>query len=226
MLRHTLLIIAITASAGCLRSTTFQCENSAQCGSEGVCEPDRYCSFPSSDCASMRAYGDNSGPNSGECVGGGSGSEAGMEMPLPGSEPVPMGCPGDFAALAAGSEGNHRYKAFPAATWAAHRTTCSNLGTFIAYPEGATQAAAQAELDGLRALSGDGTWLGINDITVEGAYVRTLDNMPVSANTAALFNIGGNQGEKNSQDCLIIDNTTIDDALCGDSRKAVCECVP
>lgn len=50
-------------------SEVFECVGSHQCGEDGACEENGYCSFPSSDCPSGRKYGDlsNSGV-SGQCV--------------------------------------------------------------------------------------------------------------------------------------------------------------
>jgi len=47
----------------------FSCSDSAQCGPDGVCEPNMLCSFPAADCASGRSYGEASGSLAGVCVG-------------------------------------------------------------------------------------------------------------------------------------------------------------
>lgn len=41
---------------GC-RTEQFQCVGSDQCGTDGVCEENGYCSFPATDCESGRRYG-------------------------------------------------------------------------------------------------------------------------------------------------------------------------
>lgn len=71
----------IGAGAGCWQNTEFSCNGTSECvarGVAGVCEPDQHCSFPSTNCASGRRYGDFSGPFSGQCVG-----EEQQDVPLP-----------------------------------------------------------------------------------------------------------------------------------------------
>lgn len=230
-MRHYLLVITLALPlAACLRSTTYTCQNDSQCtgaGSDPRCDTSvNACTFADSSCTtSGRRYADNSGSYSGRCVGDGPGPDSNMgnEVP-PGGEPAPMGCPADFVQM---GPRNHGYKALPnMAPWAMQRDACAAFGTFLAYPDGATLADAQAELAIIKTLSQDGAWVGISDLVVEGSYTRSSDNMPISAITNMLLNIGGNQGEKNAQDCLIVANDKIDDASCNDNRRAVCECVP
>lgn len=73
-------------------SATFACEGDVECGANGQCEAQGYCSFPDTQCASGRRFGEGSANVSGACVpvtpnegtssgdptatGGGSGSEA------------------------------------------------------------------------------------------------------------------------------------------------------
>lgn len=215
-MRHIALACAL---AGCLRSTTFQCEDSAQCGTDGICEPDRFCSFPSSACASGRVYGESSGPRSEQCVGGVAG-DAGTE-PLPGDAMTDATrCPAGYAALPNAGARGHLYELVNLdQTWTQHRDACAGEGTFLAFPDG---AQAALELAALRSAAGDGAWVGVNDIANEGARVTSL-NMTISAQTAALINITGNP---NATDCFIINTTSLDDAVCTETRKAVCECVP
>jgi hypothetical protein len=222
-MRHLLLIIALSTT-GCLRTTTFQCEESTECGTGGTCEADGLCSVASSGCASGREYGPNSGSKSGECVGGNSGGEAGMEMPgEAGGEPLPMGCRADYMALPNSGPRNHRYLLVnPTASWSAQRDFCAaNMG-YLAFPDGTNTANAQLELDALRLFAGDGAWVGVNDIATEGQY-RTSLNMPASTSTQALMNLAGNP---NQQDCMFINTTTLNHTDCNNTRKAVCECVP
>lgn len=222
-MRH-LLLITLLSTTGCLRSTTFQCEESTECGTGGMCEADGLCSVASSGCASGREYGPNSGSKSGECVGGNPGGEAGMEMPgEAGGEPMPMGCRSDYMVLPNSGPRNHRYLLVnTTASWTVQRDFCAaNMG-YLAWPDGANAADAQLELNALRVFAGDLAWVGVNDIVTEGTY-RTSLNTPASAITQGLINIAGNS---NPTDCFFINNTTLDDANCGDLRKAVCECVP
>jgi len=227
LLPRIFVFVAMATSAGCLKSTNFQCDTSAQCGAGGQCEGDGFCSFPSSSCASGRAYGDNSGPNSGECVGG-TGGDGGTE-PVPGdmggSEPLPSNCPATgYDVLPNSGPRGRKYKLLDTpATWPTHRDFCAATdGTFMAFPDGTNLANAQLELAALRVLAGDGAWVGVNDLTTEGSY-RTSLNQAVSASTAGLITTMGNP---NATDCLVINTTTLDDADCTTARKAVCECVP
>lgn len=210
---RALLALALT---GCLRSTTFQCETSAQCGAEGVCEADRFCSFPSTACASGRVYGDNSGPHSNECVGATT-----EDAPPPGDGmPDAAKCPATYATLPNAGTRGHVYRFVNMdRTWTQHRDACAAENTFLAFPDGPDAAL---ELAALRVAAADGAWLGINDIQNEGTRINSL-GMPVSAQTNALVDLDGNPM---NTDCFVIDITTIDDASCGDTRKAVCECVP
>lgn len=64
-------ILALSAClAGCLSKPTFECADNAACGAQGICQPDKLCSFPDSSCASGQRYGELSGPQANQCVGG------------------------------------------------------------------------------------------------------------------------------------------------------------
>lgn len=52
---------------GC-SSAAFACDGNSQCGADGLCEPQGYCSFPDLDCASGRRFGEGSSNVSGACV--------------------------------------------------------------------------------------------------------------------------------------------------------------
>lgn len=64
------MLVIATSIAGCRITATFNCEDSAQCGATGICEPNHLCAFPDPACVSGASYGDYSGALSGECVGG------------------------------------------------------------------------------------------------------------------------------------------------------------
>jgi hypothetical protein len=204
------------ALAGCLRTTTFQCETSAQCGADGLCEADNFCSFPSTSCPSGRVYGDNSGPHSNQCVGAATDDAA-----MPGDAmPDASSCPATYMALPNAGTRGHVYRFVNMdRTWTQHRDACAAEGTFLAFPDGPDAAM---ELAALRTAAGDGAWVGVDDIANEGTRINSL-NMAISAQTQALVDIDGNP---TGTDCFRIDTTTLDDAQCSDTRKAVCECVP
>lgn len=72
-----LLLVGLVATVGCLRSTSFHCASSADCGAGGTCEPTfGFCSFTDPNCpGTNRRFGDLSGPYANQCVGGGSGMQ-------------------------------------------------------------------------------------------------------------------------------------------------------
>jgi hypothetical protein len=226
-MRH-LLVLFVMFSAGCLRNTTFKCEESTECGAGGQCEADGLCSVVASSCPSGRAYGPNSGSRSGDCVGG-DGMDGGKEMTggeMPGGEPNPMGCRADYMALPNSGPRGHRYLAVATnATWPQQRDFCvANMG-FLAFPDGTTLANAQLELSAIVTFGGTNLWVGVNDIGgtgQEGKYKTSL-NMNVSTITAMLITESGNS---NNEDCLAGTATTMNDEDCATTRKAVCECVP
>jgi hypothetical protein len=65
------LLAGIALLAGCLRSTTYECNSNEQClasGEQGACEATGYCSFADTTCPSGRRYAPLSGPFAGQCV--------------------------------------------------------------------------------------------------------------------------------------------------------------
>lgn len=225
-MRHltgTLILIALLAS-GCVRSTQFHCEDSAECGTGGLCESDGLCSVASSSCASGREYAPSSGKE-GTCVGD-NGGEAGNENPgneMPGGEPPPMGCRADYMVLPNSGTRGHRYFLIDTTgTWPVQRDAClTNMG-FMAFPDG-PQAAM--ELSAVVTFGGAGLWMGVNDIGgngQEGKYKNSL-GMNASTQTQALITESGNS---NNEDCLAGTATTMTDEDCTNARKTVCECVP
>ncbi len=62
--------VALVAS-GCLNKPAFECAGAGDClsgGTQGICEPDHYCSFSDPACPSGQRYGDLSGPQANDCV--------------------------------------------------------------------------------------------------------------------------------------------------------------
>lgn len=53
---------------GCQGPSAFRCVEDDQCGPEGACEPDGFCSFPDVACESGQRYGEHAGSRSGECI--------------------------------------------------------------------------------------------------------------------------------------------------------------
>ena len=62
------IVALLAAGPGC-RSLTFACSDDVQCGADGTCELDGWCSFPDTACDSGRRYADASGDGlGGACV--------------------------------------------------------------------------------------------------------------------------------------------------------------
>lgn len=51
---------ALGAAIGC-GASGFVCADDPQCGAQGVCEPEGWCSFPDDDCATGRRFGEHAG---------------------------------------------------------------------------------------------------------------------------------------------------------------------
>jgi hypothetical protein len=67
------LAALVVTGGACLQRPSFECTQSSECsgvGAGAVCEADGFCSFTDEACDSGRRYGELSGPNAGECVGG------------------------------------------------------------------------------------------------------------------------------------------------------------
>lgn len=63
------LVLAVGTLSGCLTDDQFLCVSDDQCSSNGVCEPNQYCSFPDDQCDSGRRYGEQApSGTSNQCV--------------------------------------------------------------------------------------------------------------------------------------------------------------
>ncbi len=74
------LSLALTSACSPFGGGSFVCEQSSQCSQgsvAGMCQPNGFCSFDDSSCASGQRYGDLSGSVANSCVGGGQGSDSG-----------------------------------------------------------------------------------------------------------------------------------------------------
>jgi hypothetical protein len=205
------------ANAACLRSTAFQCASDAECGTGGRCEATSYCSFEDSSCAGNgdRRYGENSGPQANKCIGE-------VTPDAMGNEPQST-CPAGYAVLPNAGPRMHQYKMIAAAEWANARDTCAAEMTFLAFPDGANVTDARLEMNALRALAGNGAWVGVSDIANEGTYITSL-NQPVSNVLRQLIDLTNNPF---GNDCLVLQNATdLEDDDCTDMNVAVCECIP
>jgi hypothetical protein len=231
-MRSLILLVAL-ASAGCLRSTQFQCSNDTACGASGVCEATGYCSFPDTDCPSGRRYGDSAGGSAGQCTSGGTGSDGGMiDTPVAIIDgrmidaPVGVGCPSGYAAVA-GAEAGHLYKIVTAAdTWDAQQLACR--ATTTAANLFVPNDLAGTELAALDAVVGETSyWIGVNDIVTDGTFVALPDNL---AQAYLPWEAGApSNGVNPPQNCVAVITATnqFNDLRCNNTNlPAVCECVP
>jgi|GEM_PF-3343065 len=60
-------ILVFGSLTGCVSDPGFRCSTTAQCGANGLCEPNGYCSFPDSLCGNGRRFGAHDGTYSGYC---------------------------------------------------------------------------------------------------------------------------------------------------------------
>jgi hypothetical protein len=89
---HVLSLVAALALTGCLKKLpAFACNDDAQCGTGGVCEPIGLCSFADGTCGSGRRFGDQQGDQSNQCVGGGPNPDGGVDTPVD----MQTDCPND-----------------------------------------------------------------------------------------------------------------------------------
>jgi len=205
--------IAAGPASGCLRTTSFRCESSAECtGTGGTCEPVGYCSFTDAHCSTGRRYGELSGPYAGRCVGDEPSVDSGVDAAGP--DASRGSCPAAYSAI-----GSHFYGKLGAAEWTAQRSACAAAapGTYLVVPDDAT------ELGAVLALAGADIWVGINDLAVEGSFVTVL-------NAPAMFLPWGSAQPDNAPggaDCVSAhaDARYYDDR-CTTGRVAVCECAP
>ena len=136
------------------------------------------------------------------------------------TEAAPQGCRADYAELPNAGPRMHRYLLVNIIqAWTKQRDACAANAGYLAFPDGATVANAQMELEAIVTLGGNNVWLGLDDVAVEGQY-RTSLNMPASQATLALVTANG------GGDCLNGTTTAINDENCGNGHKALCECVP
>lgn len=225
-MRTLFFIVLVASSAACLRKTEYHCSGNDQCTGQagGTCEGSTYCSFTDATCDSGRRYGEFAGELANQCVGD--------QNPLIDSgidgrmidAPQQSGCKAGYVAITGG--GTHLYKAIgTAATWTTQRDACAADGTnvYLAIPNDV------GELGGITTASGAAlTWVGIDDITTEGAYVTVRG----PAATYLPWDTGNNEpdngGPAGGQDCVsaLMTSPLIQTDACGASAQAVCECEP
>jgi hypothetical protein len=100
-----------------------------------------------------------------------------------------------------------------------HSTACTAEGAnvYLAIPDNMT------ELSALVTLAGADFWVGIDDITVEGAYKTVHGTTPTFLPWAP-----GEPDNGGNQDCVeaLAASTKLATLQCNTARIAVCECEP
>jgi hypothetical protein len=219
---RALLCLFVLASAGCLRSTEFQCAGDSACGASGRCEITGFCSFADTECASGRRYDPSAGTLGGTCTSDGTTSDGGVDTSMPDDAASGTGCPAGYAALP-GVPGHHYMVLTVAANWTSQHAACraTTLSAYLAIPD------TIEELTAMDAHAGAAPyWVGINDRADEmvwqsvlGAAQTFLPWQPPAPDDDA-----GGQGE----DCVeaLPATHTINDVRCNQTRPAICECNP
>jgi hypothetical protein len=218
------------SSAACLRQTEFHCSSNTDCGAGGFCEAAgsvSFCAVADSGCPSGEKFGNSAGSLSNTCVGGGSGSDGGIDMLVhmdaidaPPDEMTMAGCPTGFAAIANGTA-THEYKLIttPTDTWSKQATACHVAGynTYLAIP------SDQGELDAIDTFANgsvNAIWIGISDQTTGMTYTT------VNGSTLPAFTPTNGWTKDMAKNCVSNDtgNVSYADTNCGTHEAAVCEC--
>jgi len=213
------LVLAATASAGCLRSTEFRCTTSSDCGNAGTCEANGFCSVSNPSCAGTeRSYGDSAGQGlANTCVPGGNpGIDAGIDAPMT-DGPMGVKCPAPFAAVGSSA---HLYKRLPNISADNAKNACkvTTAVSYLAIPDDPTELMTLASV-----AMGTPFWIGINYVgaptnefvTQKGVTATFLPWQPNPPDTS---------GGKTCVDA--ISATQITTEKCNVLQVAVCECEP
>ncbi len=215
------IIFLVLPVAGCLRNTWFTCTMDSQCGTNGACESNGYCSFPDSTCG--RRFGPQAGVYANQCVSSVLG-DAGMDTSGCGSScdaPNDTGggsCPSNFVTPS-GAPAGHSYKWIANATdWVSQRSACAALGArvVLGYP------SSQGELNAMSTLSGGvDYWVGIDDLPPATTFVNTR-----GMNQTFLPWDQGTPSNNPMDQCVevIEQNATINNTRCTMTFPAICEC--
>jgi len=202
-----LVVLAAVALTGCLRQTEFHCSNDTECGTQGQCESNGFCSVPDINCITGRHYTSFSGDLTNRCV-------------LGPDAPGPSKCAPAFGPLPGVPD--HVYFLFTTdADYDSQKGACSvqGPGSYLAIPDDVIELAALTTL-----ASQPSMWVGVDDELVEGNYV-TSRGQP-----APFLPWGAGQPDDQppGEDCVaaIASGNTYDDQPCSNSLRAVCECEP
>lgn len=218
----TLFVFVAVLTAGCLRSTTFRCAESSDCGPGGVCEAVGFCSVANAECPGTgRSYGDSAGQGlSNTCVPGGNpgpgpgpGVDAGIDAS---SDAMPVTrCPSGYATVAGSA---HLYKALSGVSWDEARMMCKQTSSaaYLAIPDDAPELASLATV----AIAP--FWIGIDDKDDQGTWMTQK-----GAQAGFLPWASGQPNPGSQNDCVeALSATEIANDKCSNKHAAVCECEP
>ena len=222
MLRLSTVISLVVAAPGCVHDSSFSCSTDSECGGNGNCEGNSFCSFPDTTCSEGRRFGQWSGSVANQCVDAASngGCSAAYHTPTTGTGSGSGGAP-----LTGGSNafGAHRYRGITStAPWASQRDACAADGTssYLAIVDDSTEFSSITQF--VSGLDSTKIWVGVDDLATEGSYVT------VRGGVAGYLPWATNQPDGGTQDCVATtkDSRRYTDELCTDAYVAVCECEP
>jgi hypothetical protein len=217
---RTWIILLVLPLAGCLRSTWYTCTMNSQCGTDGQCESNNYCSFPDSTCG--RRFGPQAGVYANQCVNAVIG-DAGIDTTCGGGCDAPNdmgggGCPSDFMSPS-GAPAGHSYKRIAtAADWPTQKAACAALGSnvVLGFPSSPAELTAMSTL-----AAGADYWVGIDDLPPATTFVNTR-----GMNQTFLPWDQGQPSNNPMDNCVevIEQNATIQNTRCTMTFAAICEC--
>ncbi|MFN0249640.1 MAG: C-type lectin domain-containing protein [Kofleriaceae bacterium] len=218
-----LVALVATITAGCLRTTAFQCETNSECGAGGTCEPVGYCSVIDPACASGSRFSDTAGSRANQCVEGSSLVDGATDSPVGGDAPSDapnVGCPGTYATISGGQAGRV-YRLVTSSNWDTHRAFCAatSASAYLAIPDDLGELQAIATLAATPRF-----WIGISDLATENTWLTTKG-------AAAVFLPWETNAPDNGpppENCVEMVSATsqINDERCNTQMPAVCECEP
>jgi hypothetical protein len=223
---NRLLFVCALASPGvaCLRSTSFHCETSADCGAGGTCQSGvGACSVSDASCDSEQRYGDSAGGLAGQCVPVSGTTDA--PHPVDGGladAPVDapsIGCPIGYGAIDGGQDGHVYRFVMTTRSWNDQRAFCRAANAYLAIPDHADELAAMFELATSTQL-----WVGISYSMADSTWVNTKGD----TQTFLPWANGAPNNGSNNRCVKAVDHSsfTIRDDRCMDLLPAICECEP
>ena len=213
--------IVLAINAGCLRSTEYHCETSAQCGPGGTCQTSvGFCSFADSQCGER--FGPQAGPYANQCVGSTT-IDGGIDgKPIDGMSDGGNHCPSGYNEITNGTPG-HRYKLVPGGdNWQNQHDFCAATSPFayLTIPDDTTEQGGLDTLAGANALY----WIGVDDLVTEGTFL-TVKNVAPTFHPWATGQPNNGPPAENCVEAITATGEWNDDR-CNTNLPAICECDP